>query len=391
MKSKICLLLILLSVFCACSEQKSLEPVYKITFDEKNFVDVRNVVNDLEFILLDTIPEANISNITDMYICNDRIYCFSNSNSGYVCVFSLDGDFLFKISHVGKAKNEWLKLSSMYVNDRENRIVLTDNYGLKILEYTLDGEYVRTVPIQLINNRENGYHSGYYYSVTNPYMTGDRIARETDHLINICDSTSKFNNVSELIDVKQNSAMIMQERVNRLYNGVNGLLAAPTLDPTVYKLDGLDVLPYADFEYTGNKIQFYNDEDIEEGVIKNLFMGGLKKSFYSGSIVESPQYLIRRLGYADAVDVIYDKKSGKTVLTRFDSDKLGERHLSELFAYKTPYCYYKGFYYGKLTTDLLSFPGQYTEGHVPKELSELKELSDKNQINNVIVRYKINL
>ena len=61
MKPRICLFLVILSLFCACSEQKVLEPVYKITFDEKNFVDVRNVVNDLEFILLDTIPEANIS------------------------------------------------------------------------------------------------------------------------------------------------------------------------------------------------------------------------------------------------------------------------------------------------------------------------------------------
>lgn len=389
MKLRINIIFLVLSVFSSCSEIKELESEYKITFNETNSVDVRDVVNNVEFIVLDTLPDAHISNITDMYVCNERIYCFSNSNNGYVCVFSLDGKFLFKIAHVGKAKNEWLKLSSMYVNDKEDRIILTDNYGLKILEYTLDGQYIQSQSIEMINNREIGYNSGIYYSVTNPYMTGNKIERETDHLINAFDSSLK--NVTELIDVKRNSSMIMQDRVNRLYHGYKTMLAAPTLDPVVYKIEGTEACPYATFEYTGKKLDFFTDEDIEDCVNKNEFMGGVKKTFNSGSVVESPKYLIRRLGYVDAVDVIYDKKSGKTILTKFDTNKLGENHLSELYSYPVPYCYYKGYYYGKLSTDELSFPGKYTEGYVTNELKPIKELSDKRLINNVIVRYKINI
>ena len=389
-KNKALYVFIICCMFFSCSQkQKGVEATYNIEYDDNDFVNVEKLVSEIKFIELDTIHDALIPDITDMYICNDRIYCFSNSQNGYICVFSMDGKFLFKIQHVGKADNEWIFLRAMSINENEGKMYLTDNWGRKILEYTLDGKFVKSYKIDMINNLEN-YHDGkYFYSITNPLQSLRKIDNNTDHLINILDKS--MSHVGKMIDVTDNSSNIMEERNNRIYKGETGLLIAPTLSPTIYRIEDTREVPYINYKYKGNKMSFFSHDDYQEAADNNEFIGGRDEQFYSGSIVESDELIVRQIGYYNSMDVIYNKKTGKTITTKFNSNIQNEKHLSKYFMYRSPYFSYKGKYYAPFSTQLLGFQDTFTKGYIPKELKEIKQKVDKNAINNIIVEYKIKM
>ena len=116
MKRTLSFLLSVLCVVCLFScEEKVESSKYHIVYDD-NIVDVKDIVSDIQFIELDTIAEAMMSFVNSVTIVKDRIYCYDSSNGGGIFVFGINGDFLFKIKNIGKAKNEWVNLSSAFIN-----------------------------------------------------------------------------------------------------------------------------------------------------------------------------------------------------------------------------------------------------------------------------------
>lgn len=108
-----------------------------------------------------------------------------------------------------------------------------------------------------------------------------------------------------------------------------------------------------------------------------------------GSVVESSELIIRRMGDYEGKDIIFNKNTGNVIVTAFDSDIHGNTHLSDYFLYPFPKCYADGYYYGRIQCELFAFPSEYWDGYVPECMKEIAEKVKQGKVNNVLVRYKI--
>ena len=388
MKRTLSFLLSVLCVVCLFScEEKVESSKYHIVYDD-NIVDVKDIVSDIQFIELDTIAEAMMSFVNSVTIVKDRIYCYDSSNGGGIFVFGINGDFLFKIKNIGKAKNEWVNLSSAFINTDENRIVLTEEGAHKVLLYDLDGQYVESKIMDPYYTNEVGYANNLYYSVMYAYMSGGFISSETDHKVRVYDES--INMLDEIIPTKMSDYPMAKDSPSTLKSGSEGWVLTPMNDETVYLIKGESYAPYATYEYKGTH-PFYTEEDINDAVTHKKWLFGDDKWTYSNMYVESPDYIIRRVGINTGVDVIFDKNRNKTVATQFDFEFMGKYHFTDHFVYMFPKCYYNQRYYGVLSTETFMAPIEYLENYVPKELEDMMDRVRHNKCNQILVSYKINM
>jgi len=371
----------------ACSNSIQIDDAkYNITYDDNHHVDVKELVSDLEIIELENTKEALIPVINSISVHGDKIFCFSCEQNGYIKVFNLEGKFLYNISHQGSANSEWIRLKSMYINEEENSIILTDAESKKLLIYTLDDKFVKSIKLGEFDYHQITYHDGYYYSLTHTFMTGGKPTKDTDHKINIYDNYGKLK--SQTVPLKLNDAKMMEMNSQHFYMGQERCLLCPTLDNTAYVLEKGKCLPYITYNYTG-KIPLYTEEDIEQAIKNNEWMAGKEKTYYGGKIIESSKLIIRRMGDENAIDVIFDKQEDKVITTSFDSPMLMQDHLSTYFLYPFPQCYSNSYFYGNIQYELLALPSQYTDGFIPICIKEIAERVKSGHINNIIVRYKL--
>lgn len=371
----------------ACTNNVQTEKAkYNITYDDSHFVEVKDLISDVEVIELDTSKEAFIPEISGISVHGDKIFCFSCDQNGLVKVFNTEGKFLYDISHRGSANNEWIRLKSMYVNENENLVILTDAESKKVLTYTMDDKFVKSVKLGGFDYHQITYNQGYYYSLTHTFMTGGKPTKDTDHRINIYDNNGNLKGQS--VPLKLNDAKMMEMNNPHFYMGQERSLLCPTLDNTVYVLEEGRCSPYITYNYKG-KTPLYTEKDIHQAIDNDEWMAGIDKTFYGGVVVESPDLIIRRMGDYNAIDVIFCKQNNKVVTTSFDSPMLRECHLSDCFLYPFPQCYANGYYYGIVLYDLLALPSQYVDGYIPDCMKEVVEKVRSGRVNNIIVRYKI--
>lgn len=383
---KILITLFIGVLLVSCDNKETVLSKYRIECNDDTITNVEDIVSDINVIELDTCLEASIPNITNFFVGKERIYCFSNSKGGFVCVFDKTGKFKFKISHRGKANDEWINLSSMHVNEEQNVIALTDNETSKLLLYDLNGNYNRTYTLGVYDRDEIGIGDNYIYSVVSPYMSNNSITSDTDHRINLYDLNGvKKNNIIPTYSLDSN---IMQSVNYRLHYSDNRILFASARENVVYLLDGEKVFPYAEYIYTGNK-EFYTDKDVDEATKKGDWLCGKKKLFFSSNVVESPELLIRRVGYDNGFDIIYDKKENKTIVTQFDFLAFGEEHLSHKVLYPEPICFEGGYFYGNIDPQLFALPDEYFGTPTSIILNNIRMKAKKGSINNIIITYKI--
>ena len=380
----LCLLAMLSS--CTSHEDNTVESKYAITFDDSHVVDIKDLVTDIEIIELDTRTEALVPNTANVSVHGDKIFCFSCDKSGVVKVFDLNGEYIFQISHTGRATNEWIRLTSMYINEKENAIYLTDAESKKVLLYTMDGIFVKSMQFGTYDYFQITHDDGYYYSQTNPFMSGFQPDKNTDHKINIYDYNGKF--VAQSVPLRQNDGRMLEMSDHHFYMGQERCLLAPSLDNTVYELSGGKCIPYITYDYKG-ETPMYTEKDIQEAIDNDKWLGGKDKTYYAGKVVESPELIIRRMGMYEGKDIIFNKNTGNVTVTAFDSNVHSAYHLSDYFLYQFPHCYADGYYYAIINYELLELPSEYTGDRIPECMKEIAEKAKQGKVNNVLVRYKI--
>ncbi len=388
MKNNIILIITFCFGFLSCTKEK-INPtaIYNINFDDRKFIDVENLVSDVEIIELDTAQTALIPVISKISVYKDRIYCFCPLIGGYVKVYTLDGHYLFKIHHIGRAENEWIDLCDMHVNEQDEIVTLTDLGSKKVLQYGLDGTFVRALYFNDNLYRQVISHNGYFYAMASTSSATFQLTNNAMKQMDIYDNKGRF--ISKKIPVKHDGSRILQSRqYDSFYKGSSGLLVTPTLDDTIYLIEGTEVVPFAKFVYSGKK-PFLIDDDLKEAIEQDNWLNGRDKTFYEGAIIETPDLIIRRLGWYNAIDVIYNKKTGKAVTTQFDNPSLQTHHFSEKFLFQSPLYYNNGYFYSAVALDFFELPKEYIQNYIPSSLKEIENRAKCGKLNNIILRYKI--
>lgn len=375
------------SLVCSCTSEKKSGIPTAIDITEAEKRDVKSLVSDLKIIELEYKSDSPLGFLRDFRIVNDRIYCFDIERGGAVLVFTLEGRFLFKIHSVGQAKNEWISLSSMFVNGKEKTIYLTDRMTRKVLCYDLDGKFLKSYDLNGCPTGEVGGYGGHLYAVTSPAYSDFKLDDRTRFKLEVF--SEDVQKEKAMVNVKANDICLPQSSYSQLrFTADNDLLLVPICDDTVYGVENGEARPYVQFSGTAG-LSFMTDEELTERSAKRNFAMDKEKVFWGNGFVDDNRLVYRRIDGFSATDVLYDKKGQKTILTHFSDISQASKHFNPDVLYVAPYCSYDGRYYANLELFCLGAPDEYVQDYMPEELKPYARKYKEGKLNGLIVTYKI--
>ncbi len=107
-----------------------------LQFNDKNYFE------DCYLVHLETTDESLITEITQVEIFDEQIYIFDHKLSK-VSIFSSDGKFLGTVGKRGNGPEEYVSISSFYVDTVEKTIHLIDPLKMAVNEYDLSGKFLK--------------------------------------------------------------------------------------------------------------------------------------------------------------------------------------------------------------------------------------------------------
>lgn len=149
MMKKNSFILFLLSLFitsCVTNNEddnKSQSVIDHLTFTNNENYPLRDIAyNTFNIIALETNDECLIRNIMEARPYLSYLYVLDNS--GTLFVFDRNGKFINQIGRKGNGPDEYLKLSSFFINKNEDRIVIIDDFKNKMYNYDLTGNFINS-------------------------------------------------------------------------------------------------------------------------------------------------------------------------------------------------------------------------------------------------------
>lgn len=111
------------------------------TKDDYTQHDISEFLDTVKFVKLELTKESLIGSINKLIVFEGRIYVLDTRTSS-LFMFSMDGEYISKISKVGKDPEEYIQLDFFDIDFKSKQIVLTDLMGYCVLRYDLKGNYI---------------------------------------------------------------------------------------------------------------------------------------------------------------------------------------------------------------------------------------------------------
>lgn len=188
---KYCVILVLTVIFYSCnhlgkSASADFSNVTQITYDTVNSQKVRpeQIIEKCRLIKLETDSKCLIGNIDKILFSDSDIIIVDKSIAKSVYVFDMNGRFKNKVSRVGNASNEFLKLVDVYIGP-ESEICLDDNSKHTIMAFAHDGRFLYSKDNPISNFEMNYINDNRYaiYSSFNLSMDGNRKIEKSNYAI----------------------------------------------------------------------------------------------------------------------------------------------------------------------------------------------------------------
>lgn len=147
--------------FSSCQNKEDMtRDVFKqIHFDLESSSQVKllsEICDSVSLIQLETNDKSVIGIVDKLLVDSSNIYVLS---SNQLFVYDVKGHYKFVISHLGHAINEYIEINDFCIS--EKRIFLADSQSKKILVFSKDGVYEKTIEttmfpehIESLNNRK---------------------------------------------------------------------------------------------------------------------------------------------------------------------------------------------------------------------------------------------
>lgn len=150
MKLSKALNILLLSVFIiSCTETKTTprwEP--DLRNEVVDSIGYSLFVDSIEYVHLETNDSCLIRSITDMAVSNNRLFVFDEPQQT-IWVFDCEGRFVNKICKKGNGPDEYSQIYQFEYDQRNNQIVILSSWQRKLLFYTPEGDYLKTIDLNL--------------------------------------------------------------------------------------------------------------------------------------------------------------------------------------------------------------------------------------------------
>jgi len=109
--------------------------------------------DSISFIKLETNPNCLITDLRQLEMNDSLIFLLDLSNCLYV--FNKEGNFISKIGRKGDGPDEYINLSTFYVDNENNKIVIVDDAKGSFITYDFTGKFLSSIHVPIENIRRS--------------------------------------------------------------------------------------------------------------------------------------------------------------------------------------------------------------------------------------------
>lgn len=138
---------------CSCNTQKEnlskfnrdkfFQIDYETLLKKKEMIGLSQIASNVEYVNLETKAECLLWGGVKRYLFTDDFIFISNRD--HILKFSRDGKFIRKIGAPGRGPGEIDLIVNMSILQDKKLIIVQTNVGRKLLYFTFEGDFVRTV------------------------------------------------------------------------------------------------------------------------------------------------------------------------------------------------------------------------------------------------------
>ena len=215
-------------------------------------LDVKDVdiIENLEFIILEATDNSLFGHITKMRVYQDKIYVLDAIHASALFIYSMEGKHLATIGDKkGQGPLEFLKLSNFEIDYANNQLLVMDSRGRKFMIYDLEGNFVKRVDSKFSISDAVLLPEGY---IVHAKSSSDyKIPGQSNNKIIITDDNQ--NVIKERYEYDDNEDINIGSDgiIRSLIDGE--FLFAPRLRDTIYRITIDTIIPKYAIDYGENK------------------------------------------------------------------------------------------------------------------------------------------
>ena len=251
----------------ACSPANRAE-VVSVEIDPEISTPDSALLTDPEIILLETHPQALLSNIEAIDIYQNKLYV-TDWRKDKISVFDRKGNFLSTIGRRGRGPGEFSNMIIDFCIDRENdEILIATDRPNRIMYFSLSGEFLGETPmedllLEIVKDGNKIYshlmlYGEYEFAV---YELEGRAVKSVKYL-----ETPK-------LERNPNGGEIVTPFGRMLNASKYGILATRSFDKTIYKVENDELIPFRtiDFgKYYLEEAKTFNTQEISDLTRRNI-------------------------------------------------------------------------------------------------------------------------
>lgn len=273
---------------------------------------------NIDTIMLETSPSCLIGNVNKVQFVDDKIVVY-DSRASQLLVFSPMGEFRNRIGNKGQGPQEYTGIHDFFI--KNNKAYIYDFNQKKILEFTLDGDYLSSISLNDIP----------HFDKIIPLKRGGYVSLNTYSNASECPKFSWLDDNFKL-KAKSNVQRLNGTSLNNVfYNSGDSLVYWEMMNDTIYYLKDGDVNPLYKIDFNSRSIP-ENLEGINEK-IEYYSKFSSSTACFVNNVINTDKFLSFTFAHNLYTNwTIWDKR-GKRMF-RFKLARVGEWHcLQDVIAY----------------------------------------------------------
>lgn len=314
-KIHIVILSTIIFVSCGVKSKQSKSEEFSIdisTAEKSSFV---SHLDQIAFIPLETTDSSIIGRIQLIKIVGNNIY-IADSKTQRVLIFSNQGKFLNSINKIGQGPKEYIRITDMYVDNKDGHISILDGEQHKILEFDNKGSFLNEKKIPFKDPIANFAN----LDSTTLVFYKSFIKKENDNSIVIC--SKGFKQIKKLFPSPKTTSLLLCPRVS-LHNTDNSLYYLPIYSQKLFQINKNEITEKYTFNFGENNIDldvysqnYSNPTDIFEKLnngksIYFLTIFNSRNTVYADFYYKGTPYFFLYNKDTKKIKVFFDEKMSK--------------------------------------------------------------------------------
>lgn len=290
-------------LLCSCNKTRIEEKVIDVLISpDSELTNISEISTNVEYVPLQTSENSIIRYISDLKQTHNGLFVRSNTNE--VFYFDNSGNYLFKLSRIGRGPEEYENIYDFDVTDNSDFLLVLTRNRIQFYRITNDG----FVYSKSLNLQDNPGYIDISPNQKSIFLSYGSIGVEPNRYILIDMNGEIQKSISNNYKYSRNSASNFAFAIyeNIMIKSNDLLHFKYWLNDTVFTLTGENkVVPYMVFNSHGKHTTV--------DALANIGLKDILRNYLNiNSIFETSRYLIYRYYYGGVCIRVYDKISKKT-------------------------------------------------------------------------------